>query len=132
MKKLLGKFTIVLLVIMISLSFIGCSSSSKNNSNDKKQTQDAKNQNKEETDIKEDKKNTDNLKAKKEVSDAKVYTQNGNAIAAIVIKDDVSESDAKALAEDYSKQLKKKYSNMKIYVQAVQKGKCIADITINK
>lgn len=129
MRKSLRKFTILSLTFIIFLSFTGCSSWSKNNTSEKKQTQSTESENKE-LKITEDKKNTDKLKAKKEVLTGKVYTQNGSAVATIIIKDDVTESDAKKLAEEYAKQLKKQYSNMKVNVQAVKGGKSIADITL--
>lgn len=131
MRKILRKFAVLSLVVVVFLSFIGCSSASKNSSKEKKQTQDVKNEDKE-LKITEDKKSTEKLKEKEEVLSGKVYTQDGNAIATIIIKDSVSESDAKLLAEDYAKQLKKQYSGMKVNVQAVQKGKNIANITIDK
>ena len=53
-------------------------------------------------------------------------------VATMVIKDDASETDAKALAEKYAKQLKEEHKDMKVNVQAVQKGKNVADITIEK
>lgn len=125
MKKVLRALTIFSLIFVIFTSFIGCSSSS-NNSNEKKQTQ-----SKEAPKIVEDKKGTEKLKENKELMDGKVYTQNGYAIATMIIKDDVSEKDAKALAEEYAKKLKKQYSDMKVNVQAVKNGKNIANITID-
>lgn len=129
MRKSLRKFALLSLTIIISLSFVACSSWSKDNASEKKQTQNVQNEDKE-LKINEDKKSTEKLKEKKEVLTGKVYTQDGNAIATIIIKDDVSESDAKALAEEYARQLKKQYSNMKVNVQAVKNGKSIADITL--
>lgn len=68
----------------------------------------------------------------KEIFNEQVYIQKDMIVATMVIKDDASETDAKALAEKYAKQLKEEHKDMKVNVQAVQKGKNVADITIEK
>lgn len=128
MKKLLKSLTILTLVVIVFVSFSGCSSSSKNNA----QTQNSKSQSKDEPNINEDKKATEELKKNKEVSNGKIYTVKDTAIATMIIKDKVSVDDAKKLADNYAKQLKKQYPNMKVNVQAVQDGKNIANVTIAK
>lgn len=75
---------------------------------------------------------TETLKTEKEVINGQIYVQNNVATATMIIKDGVSEADVKALADKYAKQLKEQYKDMKVNVQAVQKGKNIANITIEK
>jgi|GEM_PF-2538505 hypothetical protein len=82
--------------------------------------------------VNQDAAKTETLKTEKEVINGQIYVQNNTAIATMIIKDGVSEADAKALADKYAKQLKEQYKDMKINVQAVQKGKNIANITIEK
>lgn len=82
--------------------------------------------------IKQDAASTQTLKTEKEILDGQIYVQNNVAVATMVIKDGVSEADAKTLADKYAKQLKEQYKDMKVNVQAVQKGKNIANITIEK
>ncbi|MBV7272643.1 hypothetical protein [Clostridium thailandense] len=126
MKKTLRNFTIFLLILAAFMSFTGCSLTQKNNNSSKTEVK-----TNEAPKIVEDKKNTDQLKTHKELLDGKVYTQGDYAVATMIIKDNVSEADAKTLAESYAKQLKQQYSNKKINVQAVKGGKNIANVTLN-
>jgi Mg2+/citrate symporter len=82
--------------------------------------------------VNQDATKTDALKKEKEVFNGQVYIQNNVVTATMIIKDGVSEADAKVLADKYAKQLKEQHKDMKVNVQAVQKGKSIADITIEK
>lgn len=126
MKRTLRNFTVFLLIFVAFTSLIGCSSTSKKDNNTKNITQIN-----EAAKITEDKKSTEQLKAHKELLDGKVYTQGEYAVATMIIKDNIKEQDAKALVDEYAKQLKKQYSGKKVNVQAVQNGKNIANVTIN-
>lgn len=82
--------------------------------------------------IVQDSRRTSELKGKDELIDGKVYVQNNTVIATMVIKDNVSEEKAKELANKYAQKLKDQYKDMEINVQAVQSGKKVADIKIDK
>lgn len=126
MKKHCKKLIVFSLFITIFLSLTGCSLFKSQNT---KGTTEVK---KEVPNVNQDVKKTEQLKKEKEISNGQVYIQNDTVVATMIIKDDVSEADAKALAEKYSKQLKEQYKDKRINVQAVQKGKNIANITIEK
>lgn len=79
-----------------------------------------------------DKNYTEDLKKENGVQNAQVYVQNNMAIGTMILKDSVSDADAKALANKYAKELKKTYKDMKSNVQAVKKGKNVANITLDK
>jgi uncharacterized protein YejL (UPF0352 family) len=131
MKKYCKELLVFSLVITIFLSLTGCSLFSKNNTanQDTKVKNEAK---KEAPQVNQDVKKTEQLKKEKEISNGQVYVQNNMVVATMLIKDNISEADAKALAEKYAKQLKEEHKDMKVNVQAVQKGKNIANITIEK
>ncbi|MFL0249140.1 hypothetical protein ACJDT4_01800 [Clostridium neuense] len=80
--------------------------------------------------IVQDKNYTKDLKSEKEVLDGQIYLQNGMVCGAIMLKNNVSDKDAKALAQKYADELKKTYKGMKINVQAVKKNKNVANITV--
>lgn len=130
MKRLVKRLAEISIIMALTVSMTACSfgnSSSKSSSDTKQSTQSTQNPN-----IKQDVKKTEKLKKEKAVVDGQVYVQNNVATATMIIKDNVSESDAKALANKYAKDLKESHKDMKVNVQAVQKGKNIADITIEK
>lgn len=132
MSKLTKRSAVLCMIVALIISMSGCSfsnSTSKSN-NDTKQTENNKKD--DGPKLEQDTKKTEELKKEKQVLNGNVYIQNNVATAAIIIKDDISESDAKALAEKYAKELKQEHKDMKINVQAVQKGKNIANITIEK
>lgn len=131
MKRLVRRLAEISMIMALVLSMTACSfrNSSSNSSNDTKQSTEKDKGN---TNIKQDTKKTEKLKKEKAVADGQIYIQNDVATATMVIKDNISESDAKALADKYAKELKENYKDMKVNVQAVQKGKNIADITIEK
>lgn len=129
MNKNFKRLIIFSLFVSIFLSLTGCSLFSKNNSSSNNATE---NTNKEAPKVVQDTKRTEQLKKEKGISNGQVYVQNNVVIATMLIKDDVSEADAKALADKYAKQLKKDHKDMKVNVQAIQKGKNIANITIEK
>jgi hypothetical protein len=128
MKKHCRQLLVVSLFITIFLSLTGCSWFSKNNT----ANQNTKSVKTEEPKVNQDVKKTEQLRKEKEISNGQVYIEKDVVMATMLIKDDVSEADAKALAEKYAKQLKEEHKDMKVNVQAVQKGKNIANITIEK
>ena len=74
---------------------------------------------------------TEKLLKEKEIEDGQVYLRQDVAVATMVIKEGVSESKVKKLANDYAKKLKKKYKNMKVRVQAVRNGENLADVKLD-
>ncbi len=135
MKQLKKNLITVSVILTLLVSVSGCSftnsaSKSKTGNDTKQAAQNSKSG--DDSSLEQDTKKTKQLKKEKEVLDGKVYIRNNVATATMVIKDSVSESDAKALADKYAKELKKTHKDMKVNVQAVQKGKNIADITIEK
>lgn len=79
-----------------------------------------------------DKNYTGDLKKESGVQDGQVYIQNGIAIGTIMLKDNISDANAKALAEKYANELGKTYKNMKVSVQEVRAGKNVANIILEK
>jgi len=75
---------------------------------------------------------TEDLKKESGVLDGQIYIQNGVVIGAMIIKDNVSDKDAKSIADNYAKKLKKTYKDMKVNVQAVRGGKNIVNIILDK
>lgn len=73
------------------------------------------------------------------VSGSKVYIQDKMIIATMLINKDAKEEDVQVVANQYAQELKAKYNNlqgeykgMSINVQAVQDGKNVANILIEK
>ena len=71
---------------------------------------------------------TDELKKEAEVKSGKVYIQEGTVVCTMIIKEDANTENAKKLAQRYADKLKQTYKDKPVNVQAVQKGKNIADI----
>lgn len=80
----------------------------------------------------EDKNYTEDLNKEKGIQTGQVYIQNETVIGTMVFKEDVSDEQAKKLAEKYASEIKKTYIDMKINVQAVKNGRNIANITLEK
>lgn len=133
MKQLTKRLSALSITAALVITMSGCSfgkDSSKQNNTTKQSEQSAKKN--EAPKVEQDTKKTEQLKKEKEISNGQVYFQGDSVIATMVIKDGVSESDAKALAEKYAKELKVAHKDKKINVQAVQKGNNVANITIEK
>lgn len=129
MKKPYNKKVLIFsLFIAIVLLVTGYSLYSKNNT----ANQNAKSVKTEEPKVNQDTKKTEELRKEKGISNGQVYIQNNVVVATMLIKDGVTEADAKALAEKYAKELKAEHKDMKVNVQAVLNGKNIANITIEK
>jgi ABC-type phosphate transport system substrate-binding protein len=75
---------------------------------------------------------TGDIEKEKGVDAAQVTVQDGIAVATMLLNDEISDADAKKLAEKYAAQLKETYKDMKINVQAVKSGKNIANILLEK
>ncbi|GAA0179323.1 hypothetical protein SH2C18_22130 [Clostridium sediminicola] len=82
------------------------------------------------TKIVEDKDITKDLNEEEAIEGSKVYLKDDTAIGTMIIKEGVSQEDAKALAEKYAKEIKETYKDMKVNVQAVQNGENLANITL--
>lgn len=87
----------------------------------------------------EDKAMTEKIQKESIVSGSKVYIQDKTIIATMVIKKEAKKEDIEKVANQYAQELKKKYNNlqgdyagMTINVQAVQSGKNVANILIEK
>ncbi|MDW8802586.1 hypothetical protein P8V03_15670 [Clostridium sp. A1-XYC3] len=133
MMKLAKRLSALSITAALVISMSGCSfgkDSSKQNNNTKQSEQKAKKE--EAPKVQQDAKKTEQLKKEKEVYDGQVYFKDDSVIATMIIKEGISEGDAKALAEKYAKELKAAHKDKKINVQAVQKGNNIANITIEK
>lgn len=134
MKLLTKRLATLSILAALLISMSGCSFGNKTSKpktdNTKQSTQNTQNNNGPK--LEQDTKKTAQLKKEKEVADGQVYIQNNMVTATMIIKDNISESDGKALAEKYAKDLQTSHKDMKVNVQAVQKGKNIANITIEK
>ncbi|MCT8978543.1 hypothetical protein N4T77_18295 [Clostridium sp. CX1] len=128
MKGFAKKLSIMSVIALLLVSMSACSLGTK----DSKQNNDTKQSQQNVSKVEQDTKKTKQLKKEKQVSDGQVYFQDDSVVATMIIKDNISESDAKALADKYAKELKSTYKDKKVNVQAVQKGKNIANITIEK
>ncbi len=71
---------------------------------------------------------TEKLLKEEGVSTGRIYIQDNKVYCAISFKEQSDTGNAKKLAQRYADELKKTYKDKKINVQAVQKGKNIADI----
>lgn len=120
-KRVATKLILGLLMLMLVLSLAACGTKHEAVKPDKDPTKTV-----------EDTKYTEDLNKEKKVEAAKVYVQDGTAIATMIIKDSVSDEDAKKLAEKYAAELKETYKDMEINVQAVKGGKNVANITLEK
>lgn len=114
--KVMRVFAVLLLFLVIPIVIGGCS---------KKQ---AKNPN----EIVVDTELTEKIKKDKGVSKANVYTQNGNVLATIVVKNELKDEDAKKLANEYAEQIKAKYKDKVIDVQIIKNGNNIVNVVKNE
>lgn len=71
---------------------------------------------------------TERLKQENEVQSGRIYIEDDAVSCAITIKPEADVEAAKALAQRYADELKQKYGDKDINVQAVQGGKNIASI----
>lgn len=79
--------------------------------------------------------NEDLTKAVKDeegVIDGQVYEQDGTAVGTLLLDKKVKDADAKKLAEKYADEIKKKYPDLPVNVQAVRDGKNVANVQLEK
>lgn len=131
MKKSFKKLGVIAVILALFVSFTACSfgksSASNNNNNAQKATENAQNK---ELKITVNDNKTAQLKKEKAIKNGKVYVQNNKAIATMIVKSGVSDSEAKALAQKYAKEIKAEYKNMPVTVLAVRDNKNVANIKI--
>lgn len=92
-------------------------------SNDNKVNKDDKKQN-----IEVDEEVTQKVESESSVEQANVYISDGSVKGAILLKKGTSEVEAKKIAEKYANELKQKYKDKEINVQAVSDGENLANI----
>jgi len=123
-KKILSILLVMFVLLVVST---GCSKDHK--STEKDNTSKTKTHQLKNNDIRQDKNLTKKVKDEKGVLNGQVYKQNGMVIGTLVLDNKVSDKDAKALAQKYVNELKSKYKDKKVNVQAVRDGKNVANIT---
>ncbi len=121
MKNTIKKLSLLALTLTMSISIVACGSSGKY------EPVEVPKDTKEPVQVED---YTNDLKEEKEVTDGNVYIENDTVIATMVINKDVSDKEAKELAEKYAKDLKATYKDKKVNVQAVKDGKNIATIEL--
>lgn len=99
---------------------------SKGNSTEQGKKEEEKNK------ITQDSKLTEKIKNENIVLNGQVYVQGDYVIGTMIIKDKVSEAQVKKVAQEYANKLRAQYKDKKVNVQAVQNGKNIANIVIEK
>lgn len=73
---------------------------------------------------------TEKLKKESIVADGQVYFQGDYVIATILAKEGSKEDEVKKLADKYAQDLKKKYDDKKVNVQAISGGKNVATVIL--
>lgn len=117
-KALVAVFSAFLLVA-------GCS----NNEDPNPQETESQEQNEQSQEIEQNEELTKQVRDEDGVIDGQVYEQNGMAIGTLVLEADVSDEDAKKLAERYAEEIKEEYKDLPVNVQAVRDGENVANIT---
>lgn len=118
MKAFFKRLTLFAICISVFMSFTGCYKAVKPDKDPKK--------------IVEDTKRTQQISKEKDLLGGKVYVRDNMVTTTMVFKDNITEEDSKKLVSKYVEELKKEYKGMKINVQAVQNGKTIANIVVQK
>lgn len=140
MKKILmGNVVVVTFVIVLVISFTGCSFAGKeilqgsNPAISEPAQSGAEGKNKTEitgvATIEQDKQLTEKLLGENEVMLGQVYLQGDTVKGCIVVKEGIKDETAKELAQRYADELKEKYNGKKVSVQAVKRNKNVAIIT---
>lgn len=128
MKKSLKKLGVIAVILTLFVSFTACSFGKSSTDNTQKTSQNAKKAQEAKITVNESK--TAQLKKEKTLMNGKVYVQNNRAIATMVVKSGVSDSEVKTLAQKYAKDLKAEYKNMPVSVMAVRDNKNVANVII--
>lgn len=122
MKKLNKKLLVLVTAIALSTSIVGCGSITKNKANKSEETVAT-------TPKGQDDKLTKKIKKLDIVADGSVYPDGDYMCGTMVIKDNATQQEIEKAANEYADKIKAKYKDKKVSVQAVQKGKCVANIT---
>lgn len=121
MKNTLKKLSLLTLTLSLTLVTVACGST-------KHKPVEVQSDNKEPVAVED---YTSDLKEEKEIMDGQVYIQDNTVIAAMIIKEEVTDKKAQALAEQYAKDLKATYTDKKVNVQAVKGGENIASVELD-
>lgn len=126
MKLMAGALASVLLIA-------GCSADKEEADTPKDETpvEQTTDQDKATTEIKQNEDLTKKIQDEKGVIDGQAYEQDGTAIGTLLLEKDVSDDDAKKLAERYADEIKKEYKDLPVNVQAVRDGENVANITLD-
>ena len=115
--------SVVIVVLILCFAGYSFANKSKNSTQQSSKTEEPAN-------IKVNEDETTELKKEDILTNGKVYVQDNRVVATMIVKDDVSDADAKALANKYAKELKQQYKDMPVNVMAVKNNKNIANIKI--
>lgn len=83
------------------------------------------------TDVKQNEELTKQIQDEKGVIDGQAYEQDGTAVGTLLLDKEVSDEDAKELAERYADEIKKEYKDLPVNVQAVRDGENVANVTLD-
>lgn len=127
--------TIISLFVAIFVIFGAASCSLKSNTQDKKSnkpkvSKDCGIKLNQTTPIIKDKVTTKEISKEKLIMSCNVYNQGDWTIATLIIKDKAKKDAIKKLADKYAKELQNKNEGKKIFIQAIQNGKEICNITL--
>lgn len=126
-----------IIVVFLLFSTTGCALFSKKETGEKnvnppKQTTQNSQQTPEQSSQQvEDKEFVEKIKKEKGVKNALAYTQNNVAVAVIIAEKSMSKEAVNKLANKYSKELKEKYKNQKVVVQALVNDKDWININLD-
>ncbi|MFS1517103.1 hypothetical protein V1503_11660 [Bacillus sp. SCS-151] len=109
---------------MLSVALAGCT----NDEGEKNETE--QNAQQEGTHVNQNEDLTKQLEDEEGVISGQVYVNDDTAVGTLVLEDNVSDQDAKEIAEKYADKLKNEYNNMTINVQAIRGGENVENILI--
>ena len=66
------------------------------------------------------------------VMGGRVYEQNGTAIGILMLEKEVTDEDAKKLAERYADEIKSEYKDLPVNVQAIRDGENVANLQLDE
>lgn len=75
---------------------------------------------------------TEDIRGEEEIIDGRVYEHEDYMIGTMIIEKGVGQAKIDELAQKYANQLKEKYPDKKVNVQAVQDGVNVANITLDE
>lgn len=71
------------------------------------------------------------IQNEKAVSDGQVYERDGTAVGTLLLDKEVSDEDAKKLAERFADEIKKEYKALPVNEKAVRDGENVASVTLD-